>query len=234
MQIEPPSRALDNATPTKCCPCHANTHTQMQKILRLPRNLCAISKVLRLSRRLSPRAARLKTSSRFRQQPNAAPATQTHTQRQKILRLPRNLQAISKVLRLSRRLSPRAARSTTSSPFKHLPNAAPATQTHTQMQKILRLPRNLCAISKVLRLSRRLSPRAARSTTSSPFRQLPHVAPATQTHTQMQKLLRLPRNLCAISKVLRLSRRLSPRAARSTTSSPFRQPYVALQERVSE
>ena len=209
--------------------------------------------MLRLSRRLSPQTARSTTSSPFRQQPNPAPATQTHTQMQKILRLPqvlrlsrrlspraarsktsvpldsyqmlplprkhtarcpRNLQAISKVLRLSRRLRPGAARSTTSSPFRHLPNAAPATQTHTQMQKILRLPRNLQAISKVLRLSRRFSPRAARSTTSSPFRHLPNAAPATQTHTQMQKILRLPRNLCAISKVLRLSRRLS----RSKTS----------------
>ena len=157
--------------------------------------------MLRLSRRLSPRAAHSTTSSLSKQQPYVAPATQTHTQMQKILRLPRNLCAISKVLR------PRAARSKTSSPFRQLPNAAPATQTHlqmhTQMQKILRLPRNLCAISKVLRLSRRLSPRAARSKTSSPFRQLPNAAPATQTHTQMQKILRLPRNLCAISKVLR-------------------------------
>ena len=172
--------------------------------------------MLRLSRRLSPRAARSTTSSLSKQQPYVAPATQTHTQMQKILRLPRNLCPVSKVLRLSRRLSPRAARSTTSSPFRQLPYVAPATQTHTQMQKILRLETK----SKVLRLSRRLSPRAARSTTSSPFRQQPNAAPATQTHTQMQKILRLPRNLQAISKVLRLSRKFSPRAARSTTSSP--------------
>ena len=112
------------------------------------------------------------------------------------------------MLRLSRRLSPRAARSTTSSLSKQQPYVAPATQTHTQMQKILRRPRKLCPVSKVLRLSRRLSPRAARSTTSSPSRQLPHVAPATQTHTQMQKTLRLPRNLQAISKVLPPSRAL--------------------------
>ena len=213
-----PFRHLRNAAPA------TQTHTQMQEMLRLPRNLQASSKVLRLSRKTGPPAARSTTSNPFRHMPNAAPATQTHThtQMQKMLRLPRNLQTISKVLRLSRKTGPPAARSTTSSHFRHMRNAAPATQTHTQMQEMLRLPRKLQAISKVLRLSRKTGPPAARSTTSNPFRHMPNAAPATQTHTQMQKMLRLPRNLQAISKVLRLSCKTGPPAARSTTSSPFR------------
>ena len=48
-------------------------------------------------------------------------------------------------------------------------------------------------ISKVLRLPRFRAPRAARATTSQPLRQLPNAAPATQTHTQMHRMLRLPR-----------------------------------------
>ena len=48
-------------------------------------------------------------------------------------------------------------------------------------------------ISKVLRLSRFRAARAARATTSQPFRQLPNAAPATQTHTPMHRMLRLPR-----------------------------------------
>ena len=34
---------------------------------------------------------------------------------------------------------------------------------------------------------------SARATTSQPFRQLPNAAPATQTHAQMYRMLRLPR-----------------------------------------
>ena len=100
---------------------------------------------------------------------------------------------ISKVLRLSRFRAPRAARATTSQPFRQLPNAAPATQTHAQMRRMLRLPRlrqwhlQSAAPATISRA------RAARATTSQPFRQLPNAAPATQTHTQMHRMLRLPR-----------------------------------------
>ena len=117
----------------------------------------------------------------------------------KVLRLPRFREpraalgyGISKVLRLPRFRELRAVRATTSQPFRQLPNAAPPTQTHTQMHS--------CAchdfgngISKVLRLPRFREPRAARATTSQPFRLLPNAAPAAQTHTQMHRILRLPR-----------------------------------------
>ena len=89
---------------------------------------------------------------------------------------------IFKVLRLSRFREPRAARATTSQPFRQLPNAAPAT-CHDFGN----------GISKVLRLPRFREPRAARATTSQPFRQLPNAAPAAQTHAQMHRMLRLPR-----------------------------------------
>ena len=228
--------------------------------------------LLRLPRFREPRAARATTSQPFRQLPNAAPATQTQMHR--MLRLHDFGNGISKVLRLPRFRTPRAARATTSQPFRQLPNAAPATQTHTQMHRMLRLPQlrqwhlqsaapatisrpepraqqhpspldscqmlplprkhtlrcteycacldfaspeprarqhpspldscqmlplprkhtlrctECCAchdfgngISKVLRLPRFREPRAARATTSQPFRQLPNAAPATQTHT---------------------------------------------------
>ena len=100
---------------------------------------------------------------------------------------------VSKVLCLPRFRAPLAARATTSHPFRQLPNAAPATQTHAQMHRMLRLPRLRQWLSKVLRLPRFRAPRAARATTSHPFRQLPNAAPATQTHTQMHRMLRLPR-----------------------------------------
>ena len=48
-------------------------------------------------------------------------------------------------------------------------------------------------ISKVLRLPRFRAPRAARATTSQPFRQPAKAAPAAQTHAQMHRMLRLPR-----------------------------------------
>ena len=167
-QIEPLSRTLDDIqSPTKRCPCHANAHPDAENT--------AISKVLRLSLRLSAARQHPVPSDSYQMLP--LPRKHTHTQMQKILRLPRNLCAISKVLRLSRRLSPRAARSTTSS---HPPNAAPATQTHTQMQKILRLPRNLCSISKVLRLSLRLSAARQHPVPSDSYQMLP--LPRKHTH----------------------------------------------------
>ena len=97
------------------------------------------------------------------------------------------------VLRLPRFREPRAARATTSQPFRQLPNAAPATQTHTQMHRMCACHDFGNGISKVLRLPRFREPRAARATTSQPFRQLPNAAPATQTHAQMHRMLRLPR-----------------------------------------
>ena len=48
-------------------------------------------------------------------------------------------------------------------------------------------------IAKVLRLPRFRTPPTARATTSCPSRQLPNATPATQTHTQMHRVLRLPR-----------------------------------------
>ena len=48
-------------------------------------------------------------------------------------------------------------------------------------------------IAKVLRLPRFRTPPAARAPTSCPSRQLPNATPATQTHTQMHRMQRLPR-----------------------------------------
>ena len=62
---------------------------------------------------------------------------------------------------------------------------------------------------KVPRLSRKVSPRATRSTTSSPFRQLANVAPAKQIHTQMQICVPSPK-----------CRKLSPRIMRATSVAP--------------
>ena len=47
--------------------------------------------------------------------------------------------------------------------------------------------------AKVLRLPRFRTPPVARAPTSCPSRQLPNSTPATQTHTQMHRMLRLPR-----------------------------------------
>ena len=182
-----PFRQLPNATPahkhtlrcTECCACHDFGN--------------GISKVLRLPRFREPRAARATTSQPFRQLPNAAPATQTHTQMHRMLRLPRLRQW-------------------------HLQSAAPATISQAPSRardnipaldscQTLPLPRKstlrcteCCAchdfgngIFKVLRLPRFREPRAVRATTPQPFRQLPNAAPATQTHTQMHIMLRLPR-----------------------------------------
>ena len=125
----------------------------------------------------------------FRQLPNAAPAKQTHAQMHRMLRLPRlrqwHLQSAAPAT------IPRAP--TTSQPFRRC-QMLPLPRKHT-----LRCT-ECCAchdfgngISKVLRLPRFREPRAARATTSQPFRQLLNAAPATQTHTQMHKILRLPR-----------------------------------------
>ena len=48
---------------------------------------------------------------------------------------------IAKVLRLPRFRTPPAARAPTSCPSRQLPNATPATQTHTQMHRMQRLSR---------------------------------------------------------------------------------------------
>ena len=326
----------------KCCPCHAKrgrqlragmcsttsspfraipnfvcatqTYTQMQDMLRLPRILQASSKVLPLSRKTRPSAARWNVLDNIKSLQSATKFCLRHAQMQEMLRLPRNLQAvskvlrlatsnplphaacatqtspkrrkccadhqISKVLRLSRKTGPQAARSTTSNPFRqlhvllmpreHAPrcrrccachkmssqlqSAAPvtqnkalscalecarqhqvpseryqnfvcATQTYTQMQEMLRLPRNLQAISKVLRLSSKTGSSAARLTTSGACRQLPNAVSATQTYTQCRKC-------CACHEILQnlqksaapvTQNKTGPSAARSTTSSPFRQ-----------
>ena len=136
--------------------------------------------------------------------------------------------------------SERATRATTSQPFRQLPNTAPTTQTYTQIHRILRLPRlrqwhlqsalptTFCAqqhprpldncqilplprkhtfrytecyayhdfgngIFKVLRLPRFRESRAARATTSQPFRQLPNAIPTTQTPIQIYRMLCLQR-----------------------------------------
>ena len=89
----------------------------------------------------------------------------------KVLRLPRFRKGIAKVLRLPRFRTPPAARATTSCPSRQLPNATPATQTHTQMHRMLRLPR--------LRQRHRQS--AAPATISQRHRQ--SAAPATISHT---------------------------------------------------
>ena len=89
----------------------------------------------------------------------------------KVLCLPRFRNGIAKVLRLPRFRTPPAARATTSCPSRQLPNATPATQTHTQMHRMLRLPR--------LRQRHRQS--AAPATISQRHRQ--SAAPATISHT---------------------------------------------------
>ena len=237
---------------TECCACHAFGNG-ISKVLRLPgfREPRAalgngISKVLRLPRFRKPRAARATTSQPFRQLPNAAPATQTHTQMHRMLRLPRLRQwhlqsaAPATILRAPSRARDNipalqtAAKCCSCHANTHsdAQNTAPATTSAMASPKccachdfaspelrarqhpspsdscqVLPLPRKhtlrcteCCAchdfgngISKVLRLPRFREPRAARATTSQPFRQLPNAAPATQTHTQMHRMLRLPR-----------------------------------------
>ena len=130
----------------------------------------------------------------------------------KVLHLPQFRNGIAKVLRLPRFRTPPAARATTSYPSRQLPNTTPATQTHTQMHRMLRLPRCYAChdfgngiakvlylprfrngIAKMLHLPRFRTPPAARATTSYPSKQLPNATPATQTHTQIRRMLGLPR-----------------------------------------
>ena len=164
---------------TECCACH-DFGNGIAKVLRLPRFRNGIAKVLRLPRFRTPPAARATTSCPSRQLPNATPATPRCTECcachdfgngiAKVLRLPRFRNGIAKVLRLPRFCTPPAARATTSCPSRQLANATPATQTHTQMHRMLRLPR--------LRQRHRQS--AAPATISQRHRQ--SAAPATISH----------------------------------------------------
>ena len=78
-------------------------------------------------------------------------------------------------------------------PHKHTPRCCACHDFGNGIAKVLRLPRFRNGIAKVLRLPRFRTPPAARVTTSCPSRQLPNATPATQTHTQMHRMLRLPR-----------------------------------------
>ena len=101
-------------------------------------------------------------------------------------------------------------------PHKHTPRCTECCACHdfgNGIAKVLRLPQFRNGIAKVLRLPRFRTPPAARATTSCPSRQLPNATPATQTHTQMHRMLRLPR--------LRQRRRQS--AAPATISQRHRQ-----------
>ena len=211
---------------TECCACHDFGN--------------GISKVLRLPRFREPRAAHTTTSQPFRQLPNAAPATQTHTQMHRMLRLPRlrqwHLQSAAPAT-ISR--APSRAREKHPSPLdscqmlplprKHAldaQNAAPATTSAMASPKccachdfaspeprarqhpspldscqMLPLPTNTHSdaqnaapatppIAAPATISR--APSRARATTSQRFRQLPNAAPATETHTQRHRMLRLP------------------------------------------
>ena len=248
-----PATTSATASP-KCCACHdfarppprARQHPvplDSRKFLPLPHKhtprcteCCAchdfgngIAKVLRLPRFRMPPAVRAPTSCPFRQPQNSAPATQTHTQMHRMLRLPRLRQWHLQSACLPRFRTPHATRATTSCPVRQLPNAAPATISHAPCRardnntppdaqnaapattSAMASPK-CCACHdfarppprarqhpvpldscRMLRLPRFRTPRAARATTSCPFRQLPNAAPATQTHTQMHRMLRLPR-----------------------------------------
>ena len=167
---------------TECCACH-DFGNGIAKVLRLPRFRNGIAKVLRLPRFRTPPAARATTSCPSRQL-RMRPLPHKHTPRcteccachdfgngiAKVLRLPQFRNGIAKVLRLPRFRTPPAARATTSCPSRQLPNATPATQTHTQMHRMLRLPR--------LRQRHRQS--AAPATISQRHRQ--SAAPATISH----------------------------------------------------
>ena len=164
---------------TECCACHDFGN--------------CISKVLRLPRFRAPRAARATTSQPFRQLPNAAPATQTHTQMHRMLRLPTSAMASPKCCACHDFASPEPR-------ARQHPSLLDSCQMPPLPRKHTLRCTECCAchdfgncISKVLRLPRFREPRAARATTSQPFRQLPNAAPATQTHTQMHRMLRLPR-----------------------------------------
>ena len=179
--------------PAKCCPCHANTHSDAQNAAPATTSAMASPKCCACHDFASP-------EPRARQHPSPLDSCQ-------MLPLPRKHtlrcteccachdfgNGISKVLRLPRCREPRAARTTTSQPFRQLPNAAPAHKHTLRCTECCACHDVGNGISKVLRLPRFREPRAARATTSQPFRQLPNAAPATQTHTQMHRMLRLPR-----------------------------------------
>ena len=81
-------------------------------------------------------------------------------------------------------------------PHKHTPRCTECCACHdfgNGIAKVLRLPQFRNGIAKVLRLPRFRTPPATRATTSCPSRQLPNATPATQSHTQMHRMLRLPR-----------------------------------------
>ena len=154
-----------------------------------------ISKVLRLPRFRAPRAARATTSQPFRQLPNAAPATHTHTHSDAQNAAPATTSAMA---------SPKCCA------WHDFARPEPRARQHPiPLDSCQMLPRprkhtlrciECCAchdfgngISKVPRLPRFRAPRAAHATTSHPFRHLPNAAPATQTHAQMHRMLRLPR-----------------------------------------
>ena len=227
--------ATISATPSpKCCACHANQGPptararqhliplQSSHMLPLPRKdtprctkCCAchnfsntISKALRLSRKSgAPSRARDNIQSHYRvlkccpchakTRPgaqNAAPATTSATPSPKCCACHANH-------------LPPAARATTSNPITEFSHAAPATQRHAQVHKMLRLPRfqqrHLQSAAPVT-ISATPSPKrcachanqgppAARATTSNPITEFSHAAPATQRHAQVHKMLRLPR-----------------------------------------
>ena len=174
---------------TECSACH-DFGNGIAKVLRLPRFRNGIAKVLPRFR--TPPAARATTSCPSRQLPNATPATQTHTQMHRMLRLPRLRQ------RHPQRQHPVPLDSCRMRPLphKHTPRCTECCACHdfgNGIARVLRLPRFRNGIAKVLRLPRFRTPPAARATTSCPSRQLPNATPATQTHTQMHRMLRLPR-----------------------------------------
>ena len=192
---------------TKCCACH-DFGNGIAKVLRLPRFRNGIAKVLRLPRFRTPPAARATTSCPSRQLPNATPATQTHTQMRQRHRCACHDFATASPKCCAcddfARPPPRARQHPVPLdscrmrplPHKHTPRCTECCACHdfgNGIAKVLRLPRFRNGIAKVLRLPRFRTPPAARATTSCPSRQLPNATPATQTHTQMHRMLRLPR-----------------------------------------
>ena len=146
---------------------------------------------------------------------------------------------ISKVPRLPQFRTPPAERATPSCPFKQLPNAAPAPQTHTRMHRLLRLPCHTNTPPD----AQNAAP-ATTSATASPkcyaCHDFAHAPPRARQHPvplDSCRMLPLPHKhtpkcteCCAyhdfgngIAKVLRLLRFRSPPAARAPTSCPSRQ-----------
>ena len=214
----PPTRARDNIpdlqTAAKCCPCHANTHSDAQKSAPATTSAMAFPKCCACHAFASPKPRSAMASPkccachdfaslaepRARQHPSPLdscqmlPLSHKHTLRCTECCACHDFgNGISQVLRLPRFREPRAARATTSQPFRQLPHAAPAYKHTLRCTECCACHDFGNGISKVLRLPRFREPRAARATTSQPFRQLPNAALDTQTHTQMHRMLRLPR-----------------------------------------